>query len=132
MREFLATWGPVVPPEAGNTTPPDFTAQCAALLIARPPVVSSVMGLFPPEFVARLKNSGAAWFANVSTVAEARAAEAAGADVIVAQGMEAGGHRGCFNAALAERQQVGLSLAKAEPAGELVRRFWAQAQALLA
>ena len=38
---------------------------------------------------------------------KARAAEAAGADVIVAQGAEAGGHR-CFDAAQAERQQVGL------------------------
>ncbi|MGH8208568.1 MAG: NAD(P)H-dependent flavin oxidoreductase, partial [Steroidobacteraceae bacterium] len=108
VREFLAAWGPAVPPEAGDSTPPDFGAQCEALLIARPPVVSSVMGLYPPEFVARFKNSGIAWFANVSTVAEARATEAAGADVIVAQGMEAGGHRGCFDAALAEREQVGL------------------------
>jgi nitronate monooxygenase len=66
------------------------------------------MGLYPKDFVTRLKASGIAWFANVSTVAEARAAEAAGADVIVAQGMEAGGHRGCFDARLAERQQVGL------------------------
>jgi nitronate monooxygenase len=48
------------------------------------------------------------WFANVSTVAEALAAEAAGADVIVAQGAEAGGHRGSFDAASAEREMVGL------------------------
>ena len=46
--------------------------------------------------------------ANISTVTEARAAEAAGADVIVAQGMEAGGHRGCFDAARAESEMVGL------------------------
>jgi nitronate monooxygenase len=108
VREFLAAWGPLVPPDAGDATPPDFAAQCEALLIARPSVASSVMGLYPPEFVARIKDSGIAWFANVSTLAEARAAEAAGADVIVAQGMEAGGHRRCFDAALAERQQVGL------------------------
>ena len=66
------------------------------------------MGLYPAEFAQRLKAKGIKWFANVSTVREARAAEAAGADVIVAQGSEAGGHRGCFNAADAERQQVGL------------------------
>jgi nitronate monooxygenase len=108
VRDFLAGWGPQVPPEAGDAKPPDFAAQCEALLAAGPPIVSSVMGLYPPEFVARLKQRGIAWFANISTVAEARAAEAAGADVIVAQGMEAGGHRGCFDAALAERQQVGL------------------------
>src|SRR6185437_9259689 len=57
---------------------------------------------------ARLKARGIAWFANVSTVAEARTAEAAGADVIVTQGMEAGGHRGAFDAGEAERQLVGL------------------------
>jgi nitronate monooxygenase len=108
LREFLAGWGPPVPADAGNTTLPEFSAQCEALLAAHPSIVSSVMGLYPPEFVARLKQRGIAWFANVSTVEEARAAEAAGADVIVAQGTEAGGHRGCFVAAEAERRQVGL------------------------
>jgi nitronate monooxygenase len=108
VREFLATWGPPVPPQAGDAPLPDFAAQCEALLSAGAPIVSSIMGLFPPAFVAALKQRGIAWFASISTVAEARAAEAAGADVIVAQGMEAGGHRGCFDASLAERQQVGL------------------------
>jgi nitronate monooxygenase len=41
-------------------------------------------------------------------VAEARAAEAAGVDAIVAQGMEAGGHRGAFRAEDAEAEMVGL------------------------
>jgi nitronate monooxygenase len=108
VRDFLGRWGPAVPPEAGDAKPPDFAAQCEALLTCGAPIVSSVMGLYPQEFVARLKQRGVFWFANISTVAEARAAQAAGADVIVAQGMEAGGHRGSFDAALAERQQVGL------------------------
>ena len=108
LREFLGRWGPTVPAEAGDTSLPDFGAQCQALLDAAPPIVSSVMGLFPPEFVAAIKARGIAWFANISTVAEARAAAAAGADVVVAQGMEAGGHRGCFVAANAEAQMVGL------------------------
>jgi nitronate monooxygenase len=108
VRDFLGTWGPPVAADAGDATPPDFAAQCEALLAAGPPIVSSVMGVYPPEFVARLKARGIAYFANVSTVAEAHAAEAAGADVIVAQGMEAGGHRGAFDAADAERQLVGL------------------------
>jgi nitronate monooxygenase len=108
VRAFLAGWGPPVPPGAGDPTPLDFAAQCEAFLAAKPPIVSSVMGLYPPDFVARLKRAGIAWFANVSTVAEARAAEEAGADVVVAQGMEAGGHRGCFDAADAERRLVGL------------------------
>jgi nitronate monooxygenase len=49
-----------------------------------------------------------AWFATATTVAEAREAEATGADVIVAQGMEAGGHRGAFNAGGAQQSLVGL------------------------
>ncbi|MGD0635201.1 MAG: nitronate monooxygenase [Beijerinckiaceae bacterium] len=108
MRNFLGAWGPAVAETAGDATPPDFAAQCEAILEAAPPIVSSVMGLFPAHFVERLKSNGIAWFANVSTVAEARAAEAAGADAVVAQGMEAGGHRGCFDQAAAERQMVGL------------------------
>ena len=108
VRAFLAGWGPPVPPEAGDATPLDFDSQCDAMLEARPPIVSSIMGVFPPEFVAKLKSRGMAWFAVVSTVTEARIAEAAGADVIVAQGSEAGGHRGSFDAQAAERQQVGL------------------------
>src|SRR5580658_5009807 len=108
LRTFLAQWGPEAPADAGNAAPPDFAAQLEALLAAAPPIVSSVMGLYPPEFVSRLKARKITWFANVSTVAEAKAAEAAGADVIVAQGMEAGGHRGCFDAARAEREMVGL------------------------
>jgi nitronate monooxygenase len=108
VRAFLGQWGPEVPASAGDATPPDFSAQCEALLEAAPPIVSSVMGLYPPDFVRRLKKNGISWWANISTVAEARAAEDAGADVVVAQGMEAGGHRGCFDAAQAEAGMVGL------------------------
>jgi nitronate monooxygenase len=108
VREFLANWGPPVPPDAGDARPPDFAAQLEAMLAAGPPIISSVMGLYPPEYVARLKARKISWFATVSTLAEARAAEAAGANVIIAQGSEAGGHRACFDAAAAERRQVGL------------------------
>jgi nitronate monooxygenase len=108
LRAFLEHFGPAVAPNAADATPPNFAAQCEALLAAKPPIVSSVMGLYPTDFVDRLKSQGIAWVANVSTVAEARAAEQAGADVVAVQGMEAGGHRGAFDAAQAERQMVGL------------------------
>ena len=108
VRDFLAGFGPQVPATAGDATPPDFTQQCEALLAAKPTAVSSIMGLYPAEFVARLKREGIAWFATATTVAEAVAAQEAGADVIVAQGMEAGGHRGSFDATQAEVRQVGL------------------------
>jgi nitronate monooxygenase len=108
VREFLGGWGPPVPPSAGDGGLQEFGAQCDALLAAGPPAVSSVMGLYPPEFVSRLKARGTAWFAVVSTVREAMVAEEAGADVIVAQGSEAGGHRAAFEARDAERRAVGL------------------------
>ncbi len=108
VRAFLRDWGPEVPREAGDARPPDFAAQCEAMLDSAPPIISSVMGLYPPEFVARMKAKGIKWFANIATVTEAKAAQAAGADVVVAQGMEAGGHRGTFNAVTAEATMVGL------------------------
>ncbi len=108
LRAFLARWGPVVTPEAVDTALPSFDAQCEAMLAAHPPVISSIMGLYPAPYVRELEKEGIAWFATVSTVAEARRAEEAGADVLVAQGMEAGGHRGCFDADAAETQLVGL------------------------
>src|SRR5579871_4186789 len=108
VRAFLAAWGPEVPASAGDTVLPDFRAQCETFLELRPTAVSSIMGLFPPAFVTRLKQAGIAWFATATTLAEARQAEAAGADAIIAQGWEAGGHRGSFDPAAAERQAVGL------------------------
>ena len=109
VREFLGEWGPPVPPEAGDARPLDFAAQCEAMIAAAPPVVSSIMGVFPEKIVAELKARGIAWFACATTLAEARAAEAAGADAIVAQGFEAGGHRGAFDADAAERQRSACS-----------------------
>src|SRR5437868_8705600 len=91
VRDFLGQWGPPVAAELGDAKPLDFDAQCAALLAAAPRVVSTIMGLFPDKFVAELKARGIAWFACATTLAEARAAEAAGADAVVAQGFEAGG-----------------------------------------
>lgn len=108
LRGFLAEWGPKVPPQAAEAAPKGFEAQCTAFLAARPRAVSSIMGLFPPEFVEMLKASGIAWFAAATTPKEAAEAEDAGANAIIAQGFEAGGHRGAFDAAAAERQCVGL------------------------
>lgn len=108
VRDFLVQWGPAVPPEAGDARLPDFEAQCDAIVAVAPKVVSSIMGLYAPAFVAELKKRGILWSAAVTTVAEAKAAEKAGADVVVAQGMEAGGHRGSFQPDEAERQMAGL------------------------
>lgn len=108
VRDFLSAWSPPIAADAGDRTPPDFDAQCEAMLAARPAAISSIMGLFPDNFVRRMKNAGVKWFATATTVGEAVAAAAAGADAIVAQGAEAGGHRGAFDPSYAERSAVGL------------------------
>ncbi|WP_127170686.1 NAD(P)H-dependent flavin oxidoreductase [Xanthomonas euvesicatoria] len=108
LRAFLAQWGPPVAETAGDATPADFDAQLDALLAARPAVASSIMGVFRPDQVERLKNAGIAWFACATTLDEALAAQAAGADAVVAQGAEAGGHRGAFEAGRAAQQMTGL------------------------
>lgn len=108
IRAFLKSWGPDVDESAGNVTPPDFDAQCDAMLAAGPSVISSIMGIYPEDIVRRMKDQGIKWIANVTTVAEARAAVSAGADAVIAQGMEAGGHRGAFDPSYAERNMVGL------------------------
>ncbi|MGA2713816.1 MAG: nitronate monooxygenase [Bryobacteraceae bacterium] len=108
IRKFLEAWGPPVPASAGDIVPPDFDSQCATFLELAPPAVSSIMGVFPANFVRRLKERGIAWFATATTLAEAKTARDAGADAIIAQGYEAGGHRGSFDPAAAEVQCAGL------------------------
>jgi nitronate monooxygenase len=108
VRAFLGQWGPEVAANAGDAPSLDFAAQCDAMLDAGPSVISSIMGLYPEDFVRRMKARGVRWFATATTVADAKAAQDAGADAIIAQGMEAGGHRGAFDAAKAEAQAVGL------------------------
>jgi nitronate monooxygenase len=74
-----------------------FTAEAADALEAyKPPVVSFHFGLPAPDQVARLKMWGSKILASATTVEEARWLEAQGADAIIAQGIEAGGHRGHF------------------------------------
>ncbi|MFL1380667.1 NAD(P)H-dependent flavin oxidoreductase [Nocardiopsis protaetiae] len=74
----------------------DFDAQLDAVLAARPPVVSVVMGPPPRRLVEAARSTGTRVVGTATTVAEARALEEAGCDVIVASGSDAGGHRGSF------------------------------------
>jgi nitronate monooxygenase len=104
-RGFLGGFGEPGEP-AGPA--PVFAEQCEAMLAARPTVVSSIMGLFEPDYVRRVHRNGIAWFACATTLDDALAAQQAGADAVVAQGMEAGGHRGSFDPAAAEGTDVGL------------------------
>ena len=66
------------------------------LLQLRPAVVSFHFGLPEQSFIKALQTAGITTLACATTLDEARQIEQAGVDVIVAQGMEAGGHRGAF------------------------------------
>lgn len=61
-----------------------------------PPILSFHFGLPAPDLLARVKAWGAVVMSSATTVTEARWLQAQGADAIIAQGLEAGGHRGMF------------------------------------
>ncbi len=74
-----------------------FSSESAAILAQfRPAVVSFHFGLPAPELMAQVKSWGATVLSSATNVAEAIWLEAHGADAIIAQGLEAGGHRGIF------------------------------------
>jgi nitronate monooxygenase len=84
-----------------------FQDQLQALLDAAPPVVSFTFGILSPEVVSRFHAAGSKLIGTATTVSEAKAWEAAGADFICVQGGEAGGHRGSFLGDI-EQSTIGL------------------------
>jgi nitronate monooxygenase len=78
---------------------PSFDEERLQLILEmRPRVISFHFGLPPAEMIERVKRVGCLVLSSATTVAEARTLEAQGADAIIAQGAEAGGHRGTFAA----------------------------------
>jgi len=74
-----------------------FSHDAADVLSAiRPAVVSFHFGLPSAELLTRVRKWGSKIFSSATTVDEARWLEARGVDAIIAQGLEAGGHRGSF------------------------------------
>lgn len=105
-----ALWCAALAPEFARfeATPPDALREIylsfvadperpTMLLEERPEVVSFHFGLPSAEVIAALKAAGILLFASATNVAEAQACVSAGMDAIVVQGIEAGGHRGCFD-----------------------------------
>lgn len=83
-----------VPQQPGRTP---FSAEAADILEEfKPPVVSFHFGLPTPELLARIRGWGGKILSSATTIDEARWLEAHGVDAIIAQGLEAGGHRGFF------------------------------------
>jgi len=94
---YYAQWGvdPAKVPSGPARTP--FNHEMAALVCAyRPAVVSFHFGLPSPELLDMVRSAGAKILSSATTVEEALWLEARGVDAIIAQGLEAGGHRGMF------------------------------------
>ncbi len=83
---------PALPPRFHES----YEDQIEALLEARPPVFSFVYGIPSPRIMAECKRRGIVTMGTATTIAEAQALDAAGSDLIVATGIEAGGHRVSF------------------------------------
>lgn len=84
------------PPVVPEHTIQDFDQQLEAVLASDAPVFSFTFGLVPDSAMAALRSRGKTIIGTATTVEEARALERAGVDAIVAQGSEAGAHRGSF------------------------------------
>ena len=87
--------GPV--PEPKELFPTFDEERLDLVLALRPRVVSFHFGLPEASAVRQIKEAGCVILSSATTVAEARLLEANGADVVIAQGFEAGGHRGSFS-----------------------------------
>jgi nitronate monooxygenase len=86
---------PAAPVNAVNRAPFDM-AMCELVEELKPEIVSFHFGLPAPALVRRVKNAGCIVMSSATIVKEAIWLEENGADVIIAQGAEAGGHRGMF------------------------------------
>jgi len=97
LAPFYAELGLAPPSAAGGASRLPFGPEAAELLEAyRPSVVSFHFGLPPAPLLARVKALGALVLSSATTVDEALWLQAHGADAVIAQGLEAGGHRGHF------------------------------------
>jgi nitronate monooxygenase len=97
LQPYCTELGIDPPGAASGAARLPFSAEVVDVLEAfKPPVVSFHFGLPSPELLARVRAWGAKVLSSATTVEEAVWLEAHGADAIIAQGVEAGGHRGMF------------------------------------
>ena len=113
LREYLRRLAPEAERQGVDLGEPrfeddDWAAKLDVVCAEHPAVASFTFGCPDASIVDRLHEADVAAWVTVTNVAEAAAAEAAGADVIVAQGAEAGGHRGGFVADGSGEEGIGL------------------------
>jgi nitronate monooxygenase len=95
LRPYLAEMGLPEPP-VGAVIGHDFRQQAQAVLDARPAAFSFVFGVPAPDILEECRRRGIVTLGTATNVDEALALDAAGVDLIVASGYEAGGHRAAF------------------------------------
>jgi len=110
LAPLFAAHGLGEPPPPGLPYPSFGPEHLALVEATRPEVVSFHFGLPDAAAVAAVKAAGAMVWSSATTVEEARWLEARGADVVIAQGIEAGGHRGTFLGADPSHQAGTLAL----------------------
>lgn len=86
----------VTPPPYVRNSPTHFKEQVEALLEASPPVFSFIFGIPPHEVLEECRKRGIITMGVATSADEAVAIEAAGVDIVIASGAEAGGHRASF------------------------------------
>lgn len=97
LAPYYQALGLTMEPAKSGAARLPFSHEMADVLEAfHPPVVSFHFGLPAPDLLSRVKAWGSLVMSSATTVEEAKWLEQHGADVIIAQGLEAGGHRGMF------------------------------------
>ncbi|MDB4952410.1 MAG: hypothetical protein JWM27_5059 [Gemmatimonadetes bacterium] len=96
LEPWRAAMGLPPRPDVAPPYAPSFDEQVEVLLEERVPVFSWTFGIPGAEWMDRLRSAGVVTMGTATTVDEARALADAGVDAVVAQGSEAGGHRGTF------------------------------------
>ena len=96
VRPFFEQRGLAVPERVPPPYAPDLAGQLEAVCDLRPAVCTIHLGALSPAMLARIRGLGIRLGSAATSVREARHLEGLGADFIIAQGGEAGGHRGTF------------------------------------
>ena len=96
LRSLFEQHGLPLPDRVPPPYAPDLAAQLEAICDVRPAVLTVHLGQLPPAMLARIRGLGIRLGSSATSVREARHLEGLGADFIIAQGGEAGGHRGTF------------------------------------
>ena len=104
LQKYFDEWGKAAVPEPTVGYTAFKQSHVDVLTLEKPEVVSFHFGLPSANLFAQVRATGAYIICSATTVAEARYLEAAGAHSIIAQGSEAGGHRGTFLGSLPDTQ----------------------------